>query len=84
MKFIVYKTLVLPVLIHGSEIWPLTVEIENKYNNFYRKILYRIIGQIQENDQWRKRYNNELYKIHGEPAVMNIIKASRLRWSDTL
>ena len=36
-KFIVYKTLVLPVLIYGSETWPLTMEIENKFNIFERK-----------------------------------------------
>ena len=57
------------------------MKIENKFNIFERKVLRRIIGPIQENGQWRKRYNNELYEIYGEPAVMNIIKAGRLRWA---
>ena len=41
--------------------------------------MYRPNTPVQENNEWRKRYNNELYEIYGEPTVMNIIKADRLR-----
>ena len=57
------------------------MEIENKFNIFERKVLHRITGPIQEDGQWTKRYNNELYEIFGESAIMNIIKAGRLRWA---
>jgi hypothetical protein len=41
----------------------------------------RVLGPMKENDAWRIRYNNELYKQFDEPSLLNIIKLKRLQWA---
>jgi hypothetical protein len=36
---------------------------------------------MKENDAWRIRYKNELYKQFYEPSLSNIIKLKRLQWA---
>jgi hypothetical protein len=43
--------------------------------------LRRILGPTKENNTWRIRYNNELYKKFDEPSISNIIKLKRLQWA---
>jgi hypothetical protein len=56
-----------------------------KYNmmmdGFERKILRKIIGPMNENRRWRRRYNQELYSIYKEPIVTDIVRSVRLRWA---
>jgi hypothetical protein len=47
-KFIIYKTLIRPVLLYGSETWVLTKREENQYLVFERKELRTICGPKQE------------------------------------
>jgi len=79
-KMQIYKTLIRPVVMYGSETWTLTKADENLLRIFERKILGRIYGPIQEGDTWRIRNYEELNKsINGEDIV-NFIKAQRIRW----
>jgi hypothetical protein len=41
---------------------------EGAINIFERKILRGIFGAIKEGGHWRRRYNNELYRLYGEPG----------------
>jgi hypothetical protein len=43
-KFIIYKTLIRPVLLYGSETWVLTKTDENQLLVFERKVLRTISG----------------------------------------
>jgi hypothetical protein len=43
-------------------------------NIFERKTLRRIYGQVEENEQWRIRYNKELYKTYKELDLLSFIK----------
>jgi hypothetical protein len=36
---------------------------------------------MKENNTWRIRYNNELYKQFEEPSISNVIKLKRLQWA---
>ena len=83
-KFIIYKTLIVPILDYASETWPITANIEKMLNIFERKVLRRIIGPIRERGQWRKRYNKELYGIYGDAPIINVIRAGRIRWAGHL
>jgi hypothetical protein len=47
-------------------------------DGFERKILRRIIGPVNENGRWRRRYNKEFYKV---PVVTDIVRSARLRCS---
>jgi hypothetical protein len=62
-----YKTLIRPILMYGSESWPLSKKDESPLQIFERRILRRIYGPVNEGGIWRIRYNNELYKLYNEP-----------------
>jgi hypothetical protein len=80
VKMQIYKTLIRPVVTHGSEIWTLTKSDENLLRIFERKILRKIYEPIEEGDTWRIRNNAELNRsINGEDIV-KFIKSQRIRW----
>lgn len=77
-----YKTMIRTVLCYGCESWTFNKKEELMVNAFERKILRRIWGPVQEeNNIWRLRYNNELYKLYKEPAISIIIRLKRLEWA---
>jgi hypothetical protein len=47
---------------------------------FGRRILGKIYLLIKENDIWRLRLGDELYKPCNEPDIMTVIQAGSLRW----
>jgi hypothetical protein len=54
---------------------------EKMVDVFERKILRRIYGPVKGRDQWRCRYNKELYDLFKEPRISVIIRIGRLRWA---
>jgi hypothetical protein len=36
---------------------------------------------VQENGEWRERYNHELYELFNEPVIIKLIKINRLGWA---
>ena len=78
MYLAIYKALIRPVVVYGSECWVLTENIKQKSLVFERKILRRIFGPTQKTKgEWRLKTNEELEKaINNE----NIIKYKRLSW----
>jgi hypothetical protein len=57
--------LIRTVLTYGIETWTFSKNSENALSTFARKILRRIYGPVQDNGQWRVRYNKELYELYG-------------------
>jgi len=58
-----YKALIRPVIVYGSECWVLTENINQKLLVFERKILRRIFGPTQKTSgEWRLKTNDELEK----------------------
>jgi hypothetical protein len=53
---------------------------------FERKVLRKIFGPIRDTDQWRRRYNEELYQLYVEPNTVKWIRWAghivRMRESD--
>ena len=79
-KIKLYRTLIRPILIYGSECWSLTKKEEEDLRVFERKVLRRIYGPTYDKGAWRVKYNNELYQLYGEPDIIKVVKAARLRW----
>jgi hypothetical protein len=48
-KIRLYRTVIRPVLMYGSETWVMTKKIENIINSYERKILRSILGPINDN-----------------------------------
>ncbi|CAG9830437.1 unnamed protein product [Diabrotica balteata] len=80
IKCKIYKTLIKPVLVYGSETWTLSKSDENLLGTFERKILRHIYKGVKETDIWRRRYNFELCTAYNEPEIVTSINIGRLRW----
>lgn len=80
-KLRLYKTLVRPVLLYGSETWTMTRREEILLELFERKVLRSIFGAIYDTNGWRRRFNHEIYALLQDPNVVEIAKINRLRYA---
>jgi hypothetical protein len=82
-KIRLYKTLIRTVLTYGCENWKLTKKSEDDINSFERKILWRIFGTVNENGQWRSRYNKELHQLYKDLDLVTFVKLKVYNGLDT-
>jgi hypothetical protein len=76
-----YKALIRPVVVYGSEWCVLTENLKQKLLVFERNILRRIFGPTQKaNGEWRLKTNNELEKAINNENIVRYIKYKRLSW----
>ena len=80
LKCELYRTLIRPVVVYGSEAWCMTQRDEQTLLVFERRILRSIFGGVNVEGNWRRRFNHELYQLYNEPDVVKFIKINRLRW----
>ena len=76
-----YKTLIITVLLFGSETWVLPKSDEAILGVFERKFFRSIFRPTDDNGEWRIKYNNELYTLYKESAIVTNIKINRLKWA---
>ena len=76
-----YKALIRPVVVYGSECWVLTENIKQKLLVFERKRLRRIFCPTQKaSEEWRLKTNEELEKAINNEIIVSYIKYKRLSW----
>jgi hypothetical protein len=73
--------LIRTVLTYRSETWTLSKKSESALSIFEKSILRRIYGPVQDNGQWRIRYNKDLCELYDEPDLVTSIKLKRLQWA---
>jgi hypothetical protein len=66
------------VLAYGSETWVLSKSDAARLGVFERKVLRAIFGLTNE---WRIKYNDELYTLYKDRDIITYIKINRLRWA---
>lgn len=83
LKVQIYMTLILPVVLYGSETWPLRKAEQMRLEVFGRKILRRIFGPCKDDQtgEWRKRHNQELQNLFQRPYIIKEISVRRMRWA---
>jgi hypothetical protein len=82
LKIKIYKTVILPVLLFGSEIWSLTLREEHRLRIFENRVLMRIFRRKRAGDgSWRKLYSDEFHSLYSSPNIIRAIKSKRLRWA---
>ena len=83
LKVNTYKTITLPVVLHGSETWSLTLREEHKLRMLVNKVLRKIFGSKRDGitGEWRKLHNAELYALYSSPNIIRNLKSRRLRWT---
>jgi hypothetical protein len=70
----IYKTLIRPLVLYGTESWTFTKADEEKLRIFERRILRSIYGPTCEDGIWRIKYNDELYSLYKDADIVRIIK----------
>jgi hypothetical protein len=64
----IYKTIILPVVLYGSENWYLTLREECRLTVFENRTLRRIFElKRDENGEWRNLHNEELLSLYRSP-----------------
>ena len=79
-KLILYKTLLLHVLLYGTEAWALLSTDTPALRVFERKVLRKIFDPVQVADDFFLRSNGELSKLLNNIAIVQLIKIQWLRW----
>jgi len=62
VKYKIYRTIILPVVLYECETWSLTLREEHRLSVFENRVLRRIFGPKRDGvtEVWRKLHNEEL------------------------
>ncbi|KAJ4439157.1 hypothetical protein ANN_15114, partial [Periplaneta americana] len=79
-KIRIYKTIIKPIVVYGSETWTLSERAIKILNAWERKVLRKIFGPTYEQGFWRIKTNAELYELYKDNNIVVDIKLRRLEW----
>jgi hypothetical protein len=81
VKVKIYKTIILPVVLYGSETWSLTLREEHRLRVFENRVLRVIFGPKGDDvtGDWRKLHNGELHNLYSSTDIIRQIKSRRMR-----
>jgi hypothetical protein len=83
LKFKIYKTIFLSVVLYGCETWSLILREEHKLRAFEESVLRRILGPKRDEvtGEWRKMHNGELHNLNLSSDIITQMKSRRMRLS---
>jgi hypothetical protein len=72
VKVKIYKTIILPIVFYGCEIWSVTLREEHRLRMFENRVLRRIFGPKREEvtGEWRKLHSEELHVLCSSPDII--------------
>jgi hypothetical protein len=75
LKIRIYKTIILPVVLHGCETWSLTLREEHKLRVFENRVMRRIFGWKRDEvmGEWRKLLYEEVRDLYTSPSIIRKI-----------
>jgi len=81
LKVKIYRTIILPVVLYGCEIWSLTLREVSKLRVFENRVLRRIFGPRRDKvtGECRRLHNEELNDLYSSPNIVRVIKSRRMR-----
>jgi len=83
LKIKIYRSIILPVVLHGCETWSLTLREERRLRVFENRVLSRVFGSKRDEvtAEWRKLHNEELRDLYSLPNIVRVLKSRRMRWA---
>jgi hypothetical protein len=74
LKIRIYKTIILPVVLFGCEIWSHSSREEHRLRLFEIKVLRRIFGTKRDEvtGEWRKLHNEELHDMYSSSIYIQV------------
>jgi hypothetical protein len=77
----IYKTIILPVILHGCETWSLALRKEHRLRVFDNRLRRRIFGPRRDEvtGNFRKLHNEELHKLNSSPSIIRMVKIRKTR-----
>jgi hypothetical protein len=72
LKFKIYKTIILPVVLYGCETWSLTLREDHRLRVFENRVLRRVLGPKRDEvtGEWRNLHNGELHNLYSSPDIV--------------
>jgi hypothetical protein len=76
------KTIILPLVVYGCEIWSLTLREQHRLRVFENRLLRRIFApkRVEVMGGKRKLHDKELNDLYPLPNIIIIMKSRRIRW----
>jgi len=80
LKIKIYRTIILPVVLYGCEMWSFLFREECRLRVFQNRVLRRIFGPKKDEvtREWRKLHNKELIDVYFSPNTVQVIKSRRM------
>jgi hypothetical protein len=74
-----HKTIILPVVLYGSEIWSLILREEHRLRMLEKRVLRRIFGRKRDEmtGGWRKLHNEDLHNLYSSPSIIRMKKSKK-------
>ena len=81
IKIKIYRTIILPFVLYGCEIWSLMLKEERRLMVFENRVLRRIFGPKRDEvtRDWKKLHNEELNDLNSSSNICRVIKSRRMR-----
>lgn len=79
-KIRIYQTVIRPSVTYACETWIMNKREQEKLERWERKVLRKIYGGRKEGEEWRRRTNEEVMNMYGDPSIVQVAKAQRIRW----
>jgi hypothetical protein len=78
----IYKTIILPVVLYGSETCSLTLREEHRSKVFENRVLRGIFGPKWEEvaEDWIRLHNEELHNLYSSSNIIRVIRSRRIIW----
>jgi hypothetical protein len=79
VKIKIYKSVILPVVLHECGTWSLTLKEEHRLKTFENRVLWIIFGPKSEKvtGEWRRLHNAELDDLYSSSNI-RVIKSKRM------
>jgi len=83
LKIRINRSIILPVILYGCEIWSLTLREELRLRVYENRVLRRIFGPRKDEvmGEWRKLHNEALNDLYSSPHIVRMIKSRRMSWA---